>query len=149
MSFPETNPEECPFCQPAGNELVDHGPLALAIKDNYPSSPGHTLIVPRRHVPDFFALTPAEQQGIRDLLFRAQQRIDQELRPSGYNIGVNVGQAGGQTVGHVHIHLIPRFPGDSGASRPDGAKGGVRWVLPDSAPYWNNGSRAATGSKKS
>jgi len=89
------------------------------------------LIIPRRHVASFFEIRQEEREGMLILLDRAKIALDQEFRPSGYNIGINDGADAGQTVPHLHIHLIPRYPSD----RVD-PRGGVRWVLPDKADYW-------------
>lgn len=96
-------------------------------------SPGHTLIIPRRHVGSFFETTANERASLLTLLDRAQMQLATQLRPQGFNIGINDGLAAGQTVPHVHIHLIPRFVGD--VSDP---RGGVRWVLPEKARYWKD-----------
>ena len=105
--------------------------LAVAIPDAFPVSPGHTLIVSRRHVAGWFELSEAEQAAVLALAGLVRARIAEARAPDGWNLGVNVGAAGGQTVGHVHLHLIPRYAGDRGDPR-----GGVRWILPDRAPYW-------------
>jgi diadenosine tetraphosphate (Ap4A) HIT family hydrolase len=94
-------------------------------------SPGHTLLIPKRHTGSFFDLSEQERSGLLALLDRAKLVLDEEFQPQGYNIGVNDGAAAGQTVPHLHVHLIPRFDGDL----PD-PRGGVRWVLPDKAKYW-------------
>ena len=99
--------------------------------DGYPVSPGHVLITTRRHVEDFFDTTAEERVAIMEALCRARNVL---ANADGFNIGVNVGQAGGQTVAHVHVHLIPRYRGDV----PD-PRGGVRWVLPQKAGYWRPG----------
>jgi diadenosine tetraphosphate (Ap4A) HIT family hydrolase len=112
---------------------VDANVLAWALRDAYPVSPGHTLIVPRRHVASFFELTPEEQSSMLDLARRQKAVLDAEFAPAGYNLGINDGAAAGQTVAHVHLHLIPRYAGDS----PD-PRGGVRWVLPAKAAYWSH-----------
>jgi diadenosine tetraphosphate (Ap4A) HIT family hydrolase len=122
----------CPFCTLPRDRLVFESALALAIRDGFPVSPGHTLIVPRRHVASFFETTPEEQAAMLKLLTLAKIDLDQRLRPAGYNVGVNDGHAAGQTVMHVHIHLVPRYPGDR-----DDPRGGVRWVLPEKAAYWD------------
>ena len=83
--------------------------MALAIADAYPVSSGHTLIVPRRHVLDFFELTVEEIGSVYQLLRVAQNDSSTRMAPAGYNIGVNVGSVAGQTVRHTHIHLIPRY----------------------------------------
>ena len=95
-------------------------------------SPGHTLVIPRRHVASFFESTKEERAALLALLDAAREGLDRELRPDGYNIGVNDGAAAGQTVPHLHIHLIPRFSGDKQDPR-----GGVRWIIPDKADYWS------------
>ena len=105
----------------------------MARIDNHPVSPGHTLIIPKRHVASFFETTEEERQAMLRLLDEAKVILDRKHRPDGYNIGINGGEAAGQTVMHLHIHLIPRYKGD----RPD-PRGGVRWVLPDkAASYWS------------
>lgn len=101
-------------------------------RDAYPVSAGHTLIIPKRHVSSFFDLSADECAEIFVLLARAKTLLDEELSPNGFNIGINDGRAAGQTVFHLHIHLIPRFEGDQLDPR-----GGVRWVLPEKADYWS------------
>ncbi|MCM2288105.1 MAG: HIT family protein [Sulfuritalea sp.] len=101
------------------------------IRDAYPISPGHTLIIPRRHVGSFFEIATEERDALLALLEEAKRHIDQEFQPDGYNIGINDGPAAGQTVAHLHIHLIPRYAGDRSDPR-----GGVRWVVPEKAKYW-------------
>jgi diadenosine tetraphosphate (Ap4A) HIT family hydrolase len=105
--------------------------LAVAFPDAFPVSPGHTLIVPRRHEADYFALTAAEQTAMWALTGEVRRRIEVEHQPQGYNIGLNVGTAAGQTVPHAHLHVIPRYVGDV----PD-PRGGIRWVFPAKAVYW-------------
>lgn len=122
----------CPLCQRlALPDLMAENDLAVAFKDGFPVNPGHTLIVPRRHVEGFFELTTDEQAAIWRLLPELKQRLDARHSPAGYNVGVNVGEAAGQTVGHVHVHVIPRFAGDI-----EDPRGGVRWVVPARAKYW-------------
>ncbi len=117
--------QPCPFCTLPPERIIEQTPLALAIRDGFPVSPGHTLIIPRRHVGSFFEITAEEQASLLALLHRAQAELSARLRPDGFNIGVNDGAAAGQTMPHLHIHLIPSFRGD----QPD-PSGGVRWVLP-------------------
>ena len=93
---------------------------------------GHTLVIPRRHVPSFFEATEAERAKLMSLLAAARDDLEREFHPAGYNVGINDGTAAGQTVPHLHIHLIPRYTGDRADPR-----GGVRWVLPDKAAYWD------------
>jgi diadenosine tetraphosphate (Ap4A) HIT family hydrolase len=109
--------------------------LAVAFPDSYPLSNGHTLIMPKRHEPDYFALSSAEQAAVFGLVGPVKDLIDEQHRPDGYNLGLNSGQAAGQTVLHAHLHVIPRYEGDVKDPR-----GGVRWVLPNRAAYWSPGS---------
>lgn len=102
------------------------------MRDAYPISPGHTLIIPHRHVGSFFAIDVAERDALLALIEEAKRRLDKEFKPDGYNVGINDGAAAGQTVAHLHIHLIPRYAGD----RED-PRGGVRWIMPDKAKYWS------------
>lgn len=121
----------CPFCNLAPERIRIARPLCLVFRDAFPVSPGHTLVIPRRHVGSFFLLEPDERVALLDLVEDAKIDLDAELHPDGYNIGVNDGSAAGQTVAHVHIHLIPRYLGDTADPR-----GGVRWIFPDRADYW-------------
>lgn len=104
--------------------------LAYSARDTYAVSPGHTLVIPRRHVADFFELTPQEINACMELIIEERKLLDKEFQPDGYNIGVNVGLAAGQSIFHVHIHIIPRYEGDV-----ENPQGGVRHVLPKKAHY--------------
>jgi diadenosine tetraphosphate (Ap4A) HIT family hydrolase len=128
----------CLFCAPRG--VTGENSLAYATRDSYPVSPGHTLIIPRRHCPDFFALTSEEMAACLDLLVSEQQALATAFTPDGYNIGVNVGPAAGQSVFHVHIHLIPRFAGDHPSPQ-----GGVRQIIPWKAHYPRGATPARGG----
>jgi len=86
--------------------------LVLVLRDGYPVSPGHTLVIPRRHVGSFFAATPAEREAILDAIVRVKRTLDELHAPPGYNVGLNDGPAAGQTVAHCHVHVIPRYAGD-------------------------------------
>jgi len=121
----------CPFCDATRQRILCERPLAFAAPDTYPVSKGHTLIIPRRHVPSFFDTTQPERQALLDLLDEAKAILDREHKPDGYNIGINGGAAAGQTVMHLHIHMIPRYAGDLGDAR-----GGIRWIFPEKAAYW-------------
>jgi diadenosine tetraphosphate (Ap4A) HIT family hydrolase len=121
----------CPFCNLPAARILGGDGLAIIASDGFPVSPGHTLIIPRRHIGSFFEATAAERASLLQLLDRAKAIIDAEFRPDACNIGINDGPAAGQTIAHLHIHLIPRYAGDSADPR-----GGVRWVLPDKAKYW-------------
>lgn len=121
---------DCPFCLPETVRIFYAGNLTLAIWDAYPVSPGHALLIPRRHVASWFDMTPDERKEIADALGIVRETIARTHGPDGFNIGVNVGPAAGQTVGHVHVHVIPRYTGDMGDPR-----GGVRHVLPGRGFY--------------
>ena len=121
----------CPFCSLPPERVLASNALAFVIRDGYPVSPGHTLIIPRRHVGSFFEISEDERAAMLALLDGQKRALDAEYSPAGYNVGINDGAAAGQTVPHLHIHLIPRFAGDL----PD-PRGGVRWVMPHKAKYW-------------
>ena len=121
----------CLFCAIPREQILIDGPIAVAARDSYPVSKGHTLIIPRRHVASFFETTDEERRAMLKLLDEVKALLDREHKPDGYNIGINNGAAAGQTVMHLHMHLIPRYAGD----RPD-PRGGVRWILPEKAAYW-------------
>ena len=123
------NPNDpCLFCVPQGVTLRNE--LAYCTRDSYPVSPGHSLIIPFRHCASFFDLTPEKMAAYMELIAHERKALDDEFNPDGYNIGVNVGSAAGQSILHVHIHVIPRNNGDS--LRP---QGDVRQVIPDKARY--------------
>jgi diadenosine tetraphosphate (Ap4A) HIT family hydrolase len=128
MSDSPTDP--CPFCAIPPGRVIDSNDLAFAVGDAFPVAPGHTLIISRRHVESFFDLTPDEVAAVMALLGRAKIRLDAINGPDGYNVGVNVGRAAGQTVMHVHVHLIPRRAGDVADPR-----GGIRHVIPGKGDY--------------
>ena len=115
----------------AGSTVVASNELAVAFPDAYPVSPGHMLIVLRRHIPDLFQLTTEEQAAVWSLVAPVRQHIEKHHSPDGYNLGINVGSAAGQTVAHAHFHVIPRYAGDIADPR-----GGIRRVLPHKAGYW-------------
>ena len=120
----DTRPRQvnCELCVPA--DAVAENDAAYARLDSNSLAPGHVIVVPRRHVADFFDLTGAEQAAVLALLNEARRIIHAKHKPDGYNVGVNIGRAAGQNRMHVHVHLIPRYNGDV----PD-ARGGVRRVL--------------------
>lgn len=122
----------CPFCIPDQTRVILSNFHALAISDSFPVSPGHTLIVPKRHVASLFEATREENDALLDLLRQMRQLLQQVRNPASFNIGINDGAAAGQTIMHLHIHLSPHYSGDAGDPR-----GGVRWIFPDKAVYWN------------
>ncbi len=116
------NPRDCELCSP--ESVLLEGQLAYAQFEKTSLSRGHVVVVPRRHVADFFEMTQPEQLAVVELLSRVRDFIQSQHSPDGYNIGVNVGRAAGQARMHVHVHLIPRYAGD--VADPTG---GVRCVL--------------------
>lgn len=120
--------EDCPFCHPVG--VLIGNDLAYVKLDKFPVNPGHLLIIPRRHVADFFLTTEEERAAMLSLLDKAKLYLDGKHTPAGYNVGVNVGEVAGQTVMHVHLHLIPRYQGDL-----ENPRGGVRGVIPSRQSY--------------
>ena len=118
----------CIFCAPRG--VRRRNALAWCARDSFPVSPGHTLVVPLRHCASFFDLSAEEVAACMALVAEERTALDEELKPDGYNVGVNIGPAGGQSVLHVHVHLIPRFAGDHPSPR-----GGIRQILPWKADY--------------
>jgi diadenosine tetraphosphate (Ap4A) HIT family hydrolase/5-methylcytosine-specific restriction endonuclease McrA len=123
----------CPFCERlATSEVVVSDDLVAAVTDGFPISPGHTLVVSRRHVGDFFALTPEEQAAMWRMVSTVKSTLEEQHHPDAFNVGINIGDAAGQTVGHAHIHVVPRYSGDIADPR-----GGVRWIIPSKARYWN------------
>ena len=121
----------CPFCTLPPERIIDSNDLALVIRDGYPVSPGHTLVIPKRHIGSWFEITQAEQQALLDLLTKAKAILETEYKPDGYNIGINDGPSAGQTVPHLHMHLIPRYKDDQ-----EDPRGGMRWIIPEKAKYW-------------
>lgn len=122
----------CLFCNLDGSRIVAENEHAVWIFDGFPISPGHALIIPKRHVRSFFETTPQDRSALLQMLDQAKAKLDEQYQPAAYNVGINDGAAAGQTVDHLHIHLIPRYNGDRADPR-----GGVRWVLPDKAVYWS------------
>lgn len=122
--------EACAFCSIPPSRRVAESDLTLTIRDAYPVSPGHTLLITKRHVADLFAATAEELDALADALHAAKAALERDLRPDGFNVGVNCGAAAGQTILHLHVHLIPRFHGDT----PD-PRGGVRHCIPGKGNY--------------
>jgi diadenosine tetraphosphate (Ap4A) HIT family hydrolase len=122
--------EHCPFCNPLADTILADNELCYARRDLYPVNPGHFLVIPFRHVGDYFDLTPAERAAILELIATWRLAVEEQYDPDGYNIGVNIGEAAGQTIPHVHFHVIPRYTGDVKYAR-----GGIRAVIPDKRHY--------------
>lgn len=123
-------PAICPFCEIQSDRIVDEEPLVVTVRDLYPVSPGHPLVIPRRHFSSFFEAPGEEVRAIHWALHRARGDLDVRRKPDGYNIGVNVGEAAGQTVMHLYVQLIPRFSGDVQDPR-----GGIRHCIPTKGYY--------------
>lgn len=122
----------CIFCSKSGAELICENGLAKAFYDNFPVNEGHALVVPKRHIATYFEAEPEELAAMNELVFRVKELLDSKYHPHGYNVGVNVGEAGGQTVFHLHIHVIPRYQGDV-----ENPRGGIRKVKKSIVPYPN------------
>ena len=120
--------QDCPFC--GKPEIIIENELAFAHYDSYPVNAGHCLIIPRRHVAEYFQATAEEKASIWALVDEMKIIIDQEYKPDGYNVGVNIGETAGQSVPHMHIHMIPRYRGDV-----ENPRGGVRGVIPHKQKY--------------
>lgn len=126
----------CPFCAIDPARLVHESALVRILRDGFPVSPGHLLLVPHRHIESWFEATPEEQQALTGAIAIARSLVEQDLQPDGYNIGMNLGKAAGQTVMHLHLHVIPRYRGD--VAKP---RGGIRHVIPDKADYRDKGGQ--------
>ena len=120
----------CPFCILKPDRIISESDYTITIRDGFPVSEGHTLIIPKRHVQSFFELKAIEKAAILQAMDEAKEALDREFSPDGYNIGINDGEAAGQTVMHLHVHLIPRYEGDT-----EDPRGGVRHIFPEKAKY--------------
>lgn len=124
--------DQCPFCEIVPERIVSETRSTLTIRDAFPVSPGHTLVIPKRHFGNLFDATPEEVADIWRALQSAANSLIAEYCSDGFNVGINVGVAAGQTVMHLHVHLIPRYAGD----QPD-PRGGIRRIIPQLADYWS------------
>ena len=128
--------QQCPFCTPDDSRIFLATELVLGLWDSFPVSSGHALLIPRRHVADWFQATADEQAALTSAISRARTLIEERAvlegrpKPDGYNVGFNAGAAAGQTVFHLHVHVIPRYAGDAIDPR-----GGIRSVIPGKALY--------------
>ncbi|MFW5993837.1 MAG: HIT family protein [Halanaerobiaceae bacterium] len=120
----------CIFCDLPAKRIELENQRAIAIYDRYPVNQGHMLIIPRRHFASFFEARDEEVIAMNDLLKEARDYLDEKFNPDGYNIGININEAAGQTVMHLHIHLIPRYQGDI-----DDPRGGIRKLKKELVPY--------------
>lgn len=124
----------CPFCHLEPSRIRLENEFAASFPDAFPISEGHTLVVPKRHVASLFDLPEEEQAAVWRLVALARGKLMNELRADAFNVGLNDGSAAGQTVMHAHVHIIPRRQGDAADPR-----GGVRWIIPGKAKYWDGG----------
>jgi superfamily II DNA or RNA helicase/HKD family nuclease/diadenosine tetraphosphate (Ap4A) HIT family hydrolase len=130
----------CPFCDVQADKIFYEGSLTIGIWDGFPVSNGHALIITRRHVPSWFDATPQERIEITETIEKARTLIASLHAPSGFNIGINVGEVAGQTIFHLHAHVIPRYKGDV-----DDPRGGVRHVIPRKGKYVGPHQRSEAG----
>ena len=125
---------ECVFCSLEVNDILVQNEMAQAIFDKFPVNEGHVLIVPKRHVASLFDLTPEEVMSIWRLVEQVKEMLNNRFHPDGFNVGVNEGAAAGQTIFHLHVHVIPRYYGDV----PD-PRGGIRKIKKSLVPYAGEG----------
>lgn len=121
--------EDCPSCH-LTRDVIQESEHCFAIYDKYPVNPGHVLVVSKRHTADYFDLGEDETAGLWRLVAEMRSFLMEEYQPNGFNVGFNVGLEAGQTIDHVHIHIIPRYTGDM-----DDPTGGVRHVIPEKEKY--------------
>ena len=122
---------ECIFCSSEESRIAIKNELGVVIYDNYPISKGHALIIPKRHIASISEATTPEVISLFSLIDEAKKVLIGKYNPTGFNIGINDGVSAGQTVMHLHIHVIPRYQGDQ-----EDPRGGVRWIFPEKAKYW-------------
>lgn len=123
--------EECRFClTKSSRRIMIEGKYGFAAWDRHPASEGHFLVIPYRHFASYFDINDEEREELWSLVAQGREMCDEKYRPDGYNIGINVGAAAGQSIHHLHIHVIPRYKGDV-----EDPKGGVRGVIPHNKLY--------------
>ncbi len=122
--------KNCLFCTYDKGKFIAENDFAFAIYDNFPVNEGHSLIIPKRHFANFFEATEEEIAGIYSMLHEVKGIVDKKYSPTGYNVGINVGEDGGQTIMHLHVHLIPRYRGDV-----ENPRGGIRKLKKELVPY--------------
>ncbi|MCF8309187.1 MAG: HIT domain-containing protein [Bacteroidales bacterium] len=127
--IPKTS--ECSFCNPGTRlEFITESAMVYSILDSFPVTKGHALVIPKKHIPNYFDLSVNRQQSIWIVVNRVKEILEERYKPEGFNIGFNVNEPAGQSIFHTHIHLIPRYRGDM-----DNPKGGVRHVIPEKGKY--------------
>ena len=120
----------CIFCDLDDKDIVIENDLIRAIYDRYPVNEGHMLIIPERHFSSFFSATEEEVAAIYEIMHQVKDHLDEKYQPDGYNVGINIGRAAGQTIMHLHVHVIPRYEGDV-----EDPRGGVRHLKEELVPY--------------
>jgi len=120
----------CIFCNIEKERIINENEVAFAIYDSFPVSQGHILVIPKKHINNYFEADSQTKDELWKLIDECKEIVDKKFNPAGYNIGINCGEAAGQTVMHLHIHLIPRYKGDI-----ENPRGGVRGVIPDKRIY--------------
>lgn len=123
--------EKCFFCKKIDEKDFQlENDFAVARFDDFPVNNGHLEIIPKRHVKDWWETTKEERMAIFGLLDEAKKMVDCKYNPDGYNIGMNLGEKAGQSIMHLHVHLIPRYTGDV-----ENPRGGVRGIIPEKQNY--------------
>ncbi len=121
--------ENCIFCRNTSTPVLETE-LSYAVYDKFPVSEGHILVIPKRHEADYFRLTENEKADLWRLVDQVKDLLEERFHPDGYNVGININRSAGQTIFHVHIHVIPRYEGDM-----EDPAGGVRGVIPGKMKY--------------
>ena len=122
---------KCPFCDLEEARIVSSSSAAFAIRDSFPLTEGHTLVIPRAHVKSLYDLSVEDQSAVWNLVSKVRQNIKEQCGVHAFNIGINDGSDAGQTIEHAHVHVIPRRAGDV-----LDARGGIRNIIPANARYW-------------
>lgn len=122
--------DKCIFCDTTNKNILFHSELCYAIYDEYPVSKGHVLIIPYKHISDYRELDETTKKHMWTAVDHAIYGLTELFNPDGFNIGINIGESAGQSIPHVHIHVIPRYNGDVETPR-----GGVRGVIPNKQNY--------------
>lgn len=120
----------CLFCNRKDLEIIVENKLAFAIYDKYPVNLGHILVIPKRHYANFYESTEEEVLAIYEIIHECKKIVDIKYNPTGYNIGININESAGQTIMHLHVHMIPRYDGDV-----DDPRGGIRNLKSQLVPY--------------
>lgn len=120
----------CPFCNIEEDKIISKNRHAYAIYDKYPVNEGHILIITKNHISDYFSASKEEKAAIFSLMEECKDILDKKYNPDAYNIGLNCGKEAGQTIMHLHLHLIPRYSGDI-----DDPTGGIRGAIPEKRVY--------------